>query len=191
MLTLRATTRVDYLIVPGLGDSGPTHWQSIWQASLPGARRVSQRNWERPSLPDWVMALDRSVQACAQPPVLVAHSLACALVAHWATRLGRRARAALLVAPADVDAPERTPPEVRSFRPIPLGRLPFPTTVVASSDDPFVSTERARLFARSWGSHWVLVEGGGHLNAEAELGPWREGQRALGDLVARAFASPA
>jgi predicted alpha/beta hydrolase family esterase len=36
------------LIVPGLHDSGPTHWQSWLQALHRGALRVQQRDWNDP-----------------------------------------------------------------------------------------------------------------------------------------------
>ncbi|PYO48193.1 MAG: alpha/beta hydrolase, partial [Candidatus Rokuibacteriota bacterium] len=70
--------------------------------------------------------------ACAAPPVLVAHSLGCALVAHRVTAGGGGIKAALLVAPADVEVLAITVEAVHSFAPMPLVRLPFPSVVVAS-----------------------------------------------------------
>jgi predicted alpha/beta hydrolase family esterase len=173
------------VVVPGLGDSGPQHWQSSWAEETPRALRVRQRDWDHPALADWIETLDQTVKAASSPPVLVAHSLGCALVAHWFLRMRRRVTAALLVAPADVDSPAHTPDEVRCFRPMPLGRLPFPTTVVASDDDPYVAPERARWFAQHWGSRFVLVAGAGHLNADSKLGRWDAGKRLLDELVRR------
>jgi len=117
--------------------------------------------------------------------VLVAHSLACLLVAHWAAQasLPARVKAALLVAPPDVGSPDHTPDEVRSFSPIPLVRLPFASIVVASDDDPFGSLERAAAFARAWGSRLVTLPRAGHINADAGFGPWPEGRRLLSDLM--------
>jgi len=102
----------------------------------------------------------------------------------WAQRTRRAATGALLVAPADVDSPRHTPDEVRSFSPIPMARLPFPSVVVASSDDPFVALERATAFAAAWGSRLVTLPRGGHINADAGFGPWPEGRRLLDALVA-------
>jgi uncharacterized protein len=144
-----------------------------------------QDDWLLPKLTDWVARLDDAVAGCATPPVLAAHSLACALVAHWATRPGARAAGALLVAPADVDSPAHTADEVRNFSPIPLVLLPFPSIVVASTDDPFVTATRAAAFARAWGSRLVTVERAGHLNADAGFGPWLEGRRLLAELTTR------
>ena len=143
-----------------------------------------QRDWLEPRLDDWLSALDGAIRACARAPVLAAHSLACALVAHWAARdAGAAVRAALLVAPADVDSPAHTPHEVRNFSPVPLGRLPFPSIVVASDDDPFVSPGRVAAFARGWGSRLVTLPGAGHINADAGFGPWPEGRRLLSTLI--------
>ena len=171
------------LILPGYGDSGPDHWQSHWERSDPAFRRVIQEDWLLPKLTDWLARLDKEVKSCATPPVLVAHSLACSLVAHWAMRPGARAAGALLVAPADVDSPAHTADEVRSFSPVPLAPLPFPSIVVASTDDPFVTPARAAAFARAWGSRLVTFERAGHLNADAGFGPWPEGRRLLAELT--------
>jgi predicted alpha/beta hydrolase family esterase len=171
------------LILPGYADSGPDHWQSHWERVDPRCRRVVQEDWLQPRLTDWLAALDRHIRACVTPPVLVAHSLGCSLVAHWATGAGTPVRAALLVAPADVDSPDHTPEEVRSFCPIPLARLPFPSIVVASDDDPFLSPARAATFAQAWGSRLVTLPRAGHINADAGFGPWPEGRRLLTDLM--------
>jgi uncharacterized protein len=170
------------LILPGYADSGPDHWQSHWERADPACRRVVQNDWLEPRLDDWLATLDRYVRECDSPPILVAHSLACALVAHWATRRSARAKAALLVAPADVDSPLHTPEEVRSFSPVPLRPLPFPSVVVASSDDLFVSPARAEAFARAWGSRLIALANARHINADAGYGPWPEGRKLLQDL---------
>lgn len=176
--------RAPVLILPGYADSGPDHWQSYWERADPTCRRVVQDDWLAPRRDAWLVALERCVAECAAPPVLVAHSLACALVAHWASRPGSVAKGALLVAPADVDSPLRTPDEVRSFSPIPLKQLPFPSVLVASTDDPFAPLDRAAEFAAAWGSRMVTLEHAGHINADAGFGPWPEGRRLLDELVA-------
>ena len=141
------------LIIPGLGGSGPQHWQTRWESLYPRTRRVTQRDWDRPDCEAWRTALESAIAATPDPVLLVAHSLGCALVAHLASRpAAQRIAAALLVAPADVDSPERTPQETRSFAPMPTAPLPFPATVVASEDDPYVTLPRARAFAAAWGA---------------------------------------
>ena len=103
--------------------------------------------------------------------MLVAHSLGCITIAHHALRHARPVRGALLVAPANVEDP-MFPEVVKSFSPIPRARLPFPSIVVSSSDDWFVDPDTARGFAAAWGSRFVLLEKGGHINTDAGFGPW-------------------
>ena len=171
------------LILPGYADSEPDHWQSHWERADPACRRVVQDDWLAPRLPDWLATLDRYIRECDSPPVLVAHSLACALVAHWAMRASAPVKGALLVAPADVDSSLHTPDEVRGFSPIPLVPLPFRSIVVASTDDPFVTEARAETFARAWGSRLVMLANAAHINADAGYGPWPEGRKLLQDLL--------
>ena len=182
MATSRVTEDSPVLIVPGLGGSGPGHWQSLWAASDPAFRRVAQRDWSNPNLAEWLEALDAHITACMAPPVLVAHSLACSLVAHWVGQHARGVKAALLVCPSDVESPAHTPDKVRGFSPIPLVQFPFRSIVVASTTDPRVELERARLFATSWGSRFVAVAGGGHMNESSGLGEWVQGKELLEEL---------
>lgn len=172
------------LIVPGHGNSGPGHWQSLWQNSMPGARRVDMPNWDHPHRPDWVEALDAAVRRASEeePPVLVAHSLGCIAVAHWAAESRREVRAALLVAPTDVDLPQlrKLWP---SFAPVPLVRFNFESRVVASSNDRYAHVARARLFAEAWGSRFTDIGAKGHLNLEAGYGPWVRGEALLDELI--------
>lgn len=175
--------RTRVLTVPGLWSSGPEHWHSRWEAADPSIRRVQQPDWDAPERREWVRNLDDAVIAAGPGVVLAAHSLGCATVAHWACLPGRRVRGALLVAPADVDGPG-FPLEARGFAPMPLQCLPFPTILVASADDPYLTLERARLFAESWESRLVEVGPHGHLNSASGLGDWPEGRRLLEELLA-------
>lgn len=137
------------------------------------------------------MALERAIAPAGEPVAIAAHSLGCALVAHAARRTPTVAiRAALLVAPADVDSPAHTPPETRGFAPMPLARLPFPATVVASRNDPYVTPERARAFAAAWGATFVDAGALGHINVASGLGDWPDGHVHLEALLLRA-TSPA
>jgi predicted alpha/beta hydrolase family esterase len=176
------------LVVPGLGGSGPTHWQSHWERALPGAERVDQTDWGRPTLGEWTANL---VEAIRRRPgaLLVAHSLGCALVAHLAAIIGGRGvSGALLVAPADVDRDTPAGKTLKGFAPMPCQRLPFPSLVVASHSDPFVAIERAEAFARAWGSAFADLGDAGHINVDSGHGPWFEGRvylDQLTDLAAR------
>jgi predicted alpha/beta hydrolase family esterase len=91
---------------------------------------------------------------------------------------------ALLVAPADVDEIQHLLPEVASFAPVPLVRLPFRSVVVTSADDPYVEPARARRFATAWGARLVERGRAGHINAESGFGEWPAGHRLLDELRA-------
>ena len=98
------------LIIPGLGDSGVGHWQNFWLNHFPNTTKVTQDNWDQPLLGDWLERLEATLKTINEPIILVAHSLATILVAHWAkTFENSYIKGALLVAPADVDSPEHTP----------------------------------------------------------------------------------
>ncbi len=164
------------LLIPGISNSGPAHWQSRWQALHPGVVRVVQRDWDHPDCGEWADALDASVRAAVQAPILVAHSLGCLVVAHWASasRSTQHANAALLVAVPD---PSGTmfPREATGFGQPPgalaIGRV----TIVSSSDDPYSSPELTARCAADWKGELVDLGAAGHINASSGLGDWREG----------------
>jgi hypothetical protein len=169
------------LIVPGYSNSGPRHWQSHWERLLPGTLRVQMEDWDFPQLDSWVASLDAAIHACGEPPVLVTHSLGCLAAAHWAARHSRPVRGALLVAPPDLDHPD-LPPPCLTFAPAPRQRLPFPSIVVASRNDPYASFERSAELARDWGSRLEDAGPVGHINSDSHLGDWPWGQVLLREL---------
>jgi len=172
------------LILPGLYDSGPEHWQSRWRAAHADLRKVEQADWQTPKRTDWVATLDAAIAAERGDVVLVAHSLACTLVSYWVASVPRaidRVRGALLVAPSDTEA-RSYPPGTEGFVPVPMARLPFRSIVVASSDDVYVTLARAQAFARAWGSEFVDIGPAGHINSSSGLGDWAAGYSLLEDL---------
>jgi predicted alpha/beta hydrolase family esterase len=178
----------EYLILPGYGNSGPKHWQTLWEGSNPGFRRVNQREWENPVREIWVETLEKAVAGSGPGLVLVAHSLACLLVAHWAATAPSpslsRIQAALLVSPVDPTGPI-FPASAVGFAPAPMALLPFPTLIVASSDDPYGGPEFSRACAKAWGSRVEEVGAKGHINSESGLGNWPEGFALLQSLSGR------
>lgn len=170
------------LVLPGIGDSGPQHWQSLWQQQDARMQRVAQRDWEAPQCAEWVATLEQAVAAAGEQTVLVAHSLGCLLVAHWAVQTSRRIAGALLVAPPDPLGAE-FPDVARGFAPLPLRALGFRSTVVASSDDPYGSPAFARGCAEAWGSRHVGIGACGHINAASGLGDWVVGRELLEELL--------
>lgn len=168
------------LILPGLGGSGEKHWQSFWSRALDHVLRLEQDNWEEPELDKWLERLNEFLLKSDGPLILAAHSLSVSLVAHWAVKYHNpHIKGALLVAPADVDSPAHTPDVIRNFAPMPATKLPFPSIVVASENDPFVSLDRARYFAAQWGSEFINIGSKGHINSDSNLGIWEEGQEIL------------
>lgn len=173
------------LILPGLDNSGPRHWQTHWE-KLPHASRVALDNWSHPKLHEWVPTLDRAVRECPRPLLLVAHSLGCLAVTWWAAlywseALREKVKGALMVAPPDVDALD-TDQRIRDFRPMPTVRLPFKSVLVASRDDPFARFECSAKMADAWGSELVDAGPIGHINADSGIGEWSSGLKLLADL---------
>ena len=178
------------LTVPGLGNSEPAHWQSRWEASRTDTLRVDLGMWDRPHRNTWVNQLNHAIHAAARqsprrPMVLAAHSLGCLAVAWWAkleSEAGALVAGALLVAPPEVDffpLDER----LSAFAPTPSERLPFPSILVASRDDPWMGLHTAERLSRLWGSHFVDAGALGHINAESGLGEWAQGQLLLARLL--------
>jgi len=175
------------LTVPGLGGSGPSHWQTLWEQSRPDTHRVELGMWDTPHRNAWVTKLDQAIRA-AQAPVILAALLAGPLAVAWWAHTGNLlygwpVAGALLVAPADVDR-EGAQPELRGFAPTPMQPLPFPSVLVASQDDPWIDPHQARNLAVAWGSHFVDAGPQGHLNAASGIGWWREGQELLERVIA-------
>lgn len=167
-------------IIPGIGNSGAAHWQTHWECRLPGARRLSVADWDRPDLNNWITGVDQLVAAFEQPPILVAHSLGCLLVAHWAGRAP--VAGALLVAPPDPNGPA-FPAEAVGFGPVPRHPLPFPTIIVASSNDPYGGVEHAVALASAWNADLALAGALGHINGASGLEDWPRGRALLDRLL--------
>ncbi|MGY4505733.1 putative alpha/beta hydrolase family esterase [Bradyrhizobium sp. GM24.11] len=128
----------EFIHLPGIGSSGEDHWQSHWEQADPAIRRFAPASWDQPDLVDWIVALDRAVGAAKRPPVLVAHSLACLLVAHWEKQGSAPVKGALLVAVPDPRSPA-FPAEAAGFASVPEERFRFPSLIVASTNDPYAS----------------------------------------------------
>lgn len=175
---------MNILIIPGWQGSGPGHWQSLWAERLSGAVRVEQDDWNTAVRDAWVERVGQAVDECAEPPVLVAHSLGCLTVVEWAATHGARARAALLVAPPDMET--AIEPSIIGYAPIPRAPLPFPAIVVGSRTDPWMSLDRTREFAEVWGARFHDAGDAGHINLDAGHGPWAEGERLFAELTAYA-----
>lgn len=177
------TSDSDILVVPGLGGSGPDHWQTRWEAKLSTARRIHQDDWDRPDPKTWTARIVDAVRAARRPVLLVAHSLGVVAVARAAPSFPPEiVRGAFLAGLPDVDDPS-LPAEARAFAPIPLDPLPFPSLLVASRDDPYCAFARAEDISYAWGSALVDAGPSGHLNSDSGHGPWPEGLMRLAGFL--------
>ncbi|MFL6602591.1 MAG: RBBP9/YdeN family alpha/beta hydrolase [Steroidobacteraceae bacterium] len=170
------------LTVPGIGNSGPDHWQSHWEAQNDAFVRVQQRDWDNPVLAEWVVPLEAAVRSAGRHVFIAAHSLGCLLVTHWLAHASVNVCGALLVAVPDPNG-QNFPARAAGFGATAMVRLPCPTIVVASVDDPYADIGFAQRCAEAWGSRFVNVGKAGHINAASCLGQWTEGKRLLQGLV--------
>ena len=180
------------LIVPGLNDSEPGHWQSILEAKTPGARRVAQPEWSRPNIIRWACNVQKSIMESDAPVILISHSFGVLASVVGATRVADRVAGALYVAPAD---PSKFTPvgEILSdadqdwstglYNLIPKQRLGYPTILAASLNDPYMPFKRAAWWATKWQSRMVSLGYSGHVNVASGHGPWSVGETLYRDIV--------
>lgn len=169
------------LIVPGLRNSGPRHWQTWFESKLAGAWRVEQANWERPFLSDWTARVCEAIDSHRGQVWIVAHSFGCLAAVSAGLVCAERIRAALLVAPAD-------PARFGGAAELPQERLAFPSLVVASNNDPWAKPGVAKHWADVWGSSHRNIGNAGHINVDSGYGPWPEGLGFFQELRQEALA---
>lgn len=170
--------------VPGIGGSGPRHWQSMWEQEPDfTGTRFAPSSWDRPEAVDWLEAVSRAVQELGPDVVVVAHSLGCLPVAHLAGR-SLACRGIVLVAPPDVHGPA-FPAAAVGFAELAAAPSTVPALLISSTDDPYCTpTVAARLAAR-WQADHVDVGPYRHLNEASDLGSWERGRALVQDFVSR------
>ncbi len=189
---MNAPVRPTVLIVPGLRDHVPQHWQTLLAQELPESRSVPPMGRTDLDCAARGRALEEAVAAIDGPVLLVAHSGGCIMVAHWAmqTRRASQVHAAMLATPPDF---ERPMPEgypsmadlvAAGWFPVPKGALPFPSVVLTSDDDPLGQRERVEDLARGWGSRLLHLGAVGHLNPASGFGPWPRAKELVEALAA-------
>ena len=172
------------LVVPGLQGSGHLHWQSLWERRFPQMLRVRQDDWNTPDLDRWARRIVETALDLDGPALVVAHSFGCLAAVRAESFQSNLIAGALLVAPAN---PERFGIE----RTLSAKPLLFPSTVVASANDPWMPLESAREWAERWGSEFLNLGQKGHINADSGLGEWAEGQQLMHRLCRRMNRGPA
>lgn len=181
---IAASSRYDFVLVPGRYDSSPDHWQSCWQRQLPIWQRLVQRNWDEPDIDRWVGSIRRQRAQHARPAVLVGHSLGALASCCVAVDYPELIAGIVLVAPAE---PSKFEVEER----VPTVDLRVPSMLVASRNDPFMSFRRAEHWASVWHSDLVDIGEAGHINAESGFGRWPYGLEVVRRLVEKMDRCPA
>jgi predicted alpha/beta hydrolase family esterase len=181
---ISAPELTDVVVVPGIDDSGPDHWQSRWQSLESSARtwrRLAPSSWQRPDLDDWLRALDR---ARLPGSLVIAHSLGCLAVMSWLHRHGESAelaegrglpRGVVLVATPDPAGPA-FPAAASTFAAVTDSPSVVPVLMLSSSDDPYASIGFAAERARLWGAGLIDLGPLGHVNESSGLGSWAAGR---------------
>jgi uncharacterized protein len=177
------SSKIRVVIMPGLHDSGPTHWQTRWQTLYPTFERVSQDDWEVPDLDRWTTSLAATLRSSPAPAIVAAHSFGCLAAVHCAASGAGNLAGALLVAPAD-------PVKFGIDNRLAVARLSIPAILIGSENDPWMAAERAAYWAECWGSEFVTAGKLGHINAESGIGDWLFGLSQL-QRLARKFSKPA
>lgn len=180
----------DILLVPGYEGSGPVHWQSRMSAKLSTARIVDQPDWLFPSLSAAVGELTQAVREATRPIVFVGHSAGNVLIAHTIASLAQfqvldRVRGAYLVAVPSARALTELPVIDPAFSAVPRDPLPFPSVMVASSNDPYATLEEQADIALAWGSQLVEAGEAGHINTASGHGPWPEGMMRFAGFLSK------
>lgn len=176
-------TDTKYLFIPGYGNSDKDHWQTSFEKHLPNSLRIEQKSWDHPVCEDWVKAIQDTMQKYdADSIVLVSHSMGGIAIAHWAARYKTKIKGAFIVAPPDLENPY-TDLGLNSFTPIPVIKFPFPSMVIASSNDNWATVQRTQTFANHWGSKLIIIGDAGHINSSAGYGEWKEGLKLLKEFA--------
>ena len=166
------------LLVPGISNSGPAHWQSLWEAGREDVLRVRQRDWNHPVCDEWVLSLDHAVRAADGPPILAAHSLGCLVVAHWAASSTQKTHAILMAAVPDPQGGD-FPRQAVGFQSVPPSLQGRRVVIFGSSDDPYSSPSFVQRCVMHWNAEFVDLGPAGHINAASGLGDWPRGWQTI------------
>jgi predicted alpha/beta hydrolase family esterase len=177
------------LMVPGLRDHVPEHWQTLLEQKCPKSASVPPLEHDKLSLAARIANLDAALAKIAGPVILVAHSAGVMITAHWAERHKRPIHGALLATPAYLEDPlpagypTLAALSENGWLPIPRKPLPFPTIVAASRNDPLANFDRVAQLAADWGGRLVDLGEVGHLNPAAGFGEWPQAETLIHELL--------
>ena len=170
------------VFVPGYKNSLHGHWQERWYQEGKNSHWVEQKDWDNPCCYDWVETLNALLQSIEGPILLVTHSLGGSTVVEWAKKYSANIAGAFIVAVPDVQS-DNLPKEIIGYSTPPEEPLPFPSVVLASSNDFYSTLDRAAYFAHTWKSKFINLGELGHVNTDSNIGLWSEGKQLLTDFV--------
>jgi uncharacterized protein len=169
-----------FLIIHGLGGSGPDHWQTwLYQELTKRNFNVYYPTFSNYNSPDkkiWLEELSDAVKSIPEHHTLtiITHSLGCLLWLHYAETLEKQiAKQVILVAPP---SPKVILPEAHSFFRPPLNSkklldASMETLFVHSTNDPYCSMEDALIFSKL-GAPSITLPNMGHINTDSGHGKW-------------------
>lgn len=161
--------------LPGYGNSDEDHWQTYFEKKLDNCFRIEQKSWTAPTCDDWIEKIESDlIDEDLSQVVLITHSLGGIALLHWLSKYKRVLKGAFIVAPPDLERPFRDF-NLDSFTPIPREVLTFPSMVVCSSNDHWMTLDRSKEFSEIWGAELKIIEKAGHINPDAGYTDWEEG----------------
>jgi len=169
-----------FLIIHGLGGSGPDHWQTWLYHELTNRNMnvcyPTFSNFDTPDKEVWLRELSDCLSTIPHNHTLtvITHSLGCLLwLHHLETETIRNAEQAILVAPP---SPTITLKSAKSFYHPPLNSSHLvkgakETVFVHSTNDPYCSIKDAELYTKL-GAKSIIFPNMGHINTESGYGRW-------------------
>ena len=179
------------LIVPGLRDHVPQHWQTLLVRRLSKVKTVAQLEHDKLNLDARIKAIQATIETIDGPIIVVAHSAGTLMMAHWAKQHTANIQGALLVVPPDFETPMPAPyPTLEQLKangwlPMPRQPLPFPTLVCVSNDDPLAHVDKVISLATAWHGEMVFLGNVGHLNPASGYGDWPLADQLIQKLISR------
>lgn len=181
-------TKATVLIIPGLRDHVADHWQTLLQAKLENVRSVPPLETDKLNCEKRVEAIQAQLEQIEGPVILVAHSAGVLMTVHWAAKHQHDIQGALLVTPPDLtknwpaNYPSADTLRNEGWDPLPNQALPFPSIIVASTNDHLASLGAVEEMAKRWGSQLLNLGAVGHMNPAAGFGPWPQAEQLIQQL---------
>ncbi len=174
------TGKYQFLNVPGIGDSGETHWHTHWENSFPEIKRVIQKDWENPDREAWVKNLESYIHEYSEKPIiLISHSLGGGAVIH-ADHLNKLngVKGVFMVALPDIER-EDFPKDCSGFVPMPKSKLSIPGIMVSSENDEWCAIGVAKKWSDCLGIPLINIGKKDHICGAEEFEIWEEGKELL------------